>query len=73
MFDVAVGERAISPMGHIKMMAAAQPFMSGAISKTVNLPESVSVEDIAGVYATAGSSGSRPWRSTATARRPRRR
>ena len=50
MFDVAVGERAISPMGHIKMMAAAQPFISGAISKTVNLPESVSVEDIAGVY-----------------------
>jgi ribonucleoside-diphosphate reductase alpha chain len=38
-------------MGHIKMMAAAQPFISGAISKTVNLPESVSVEDIAGVYA----------------------
>ena len=38
MFDVAVGERAISHMGHIKMMAAAQPFLSGAISKTVNLP-----------------------------------
>jgi ribonucleoside-diphosphate reductase alpha chain len=37
-------------MGHIKMMAAAQPFISGAISKTVNLPESVTVEDIAGVY-----------------------
>jgi ribonucleoside-diphosphate reductase alpha chain len=49
-FDVAVGERAISPMGHIKMMAAAQPFISGAISKTVNLPESTSVENIAGVY-----------------------
>ena len=49
-FDVAVGERAISPMGHIKMMAAAQPFISGAISKTVNLPESVSVSDIADVY-----------------------
>ena len=37
-FDVAVGERAISHMGHIKMMAATQPFISGAISKTVNLP-----------------------------------
>src|SRR5688500_54392 len=49
-FDVAVGQRAISPMGHIQMMAAAQPFISGAISKTVNLPESVTVEDIAGVY-----------------------
>jgi ribonucleoside-diphosphate reductase alpha chain len=45
-----VGERAISPMGHVKMMAAAQPFISGAISKTVNLPESVTVEDIAGIY-----------------------
>jgi ribonucleoside-diphosphate reductase alpha chain len=49
-FDVAVGERAISAIGHIRMMGAAQPFLSGAISKTVNLPESVSVEDIAGVY-----------------------
>ena len=49
-FDVAVGERAISPMGHMRMMAAAQPFLSGAISKTVNLPESVTVEDIAGIY-----------------------
>src|SRR5688572_22903747 len=49
-FDVAVGERAIAAMGHVKMMAAAQPFLSGAISKTVNLPESVTVEDIAGVY-----------------------
>ena len=49
-FDVAVGERAISHMGHIKMMAAAQPFISGAISKTVNLPESATVDDIADAY-----------------------
>src|SRR6266511_3274155 len=49
-FDVAVGERAISHMGHIKMMAAVQPFISGAISKTVNLPESASVDDIAEAY-----------------------
>ncbi len=49
-FDVAVGERAISHMGHIKMMAAAQPFLSGAISKTVNLPQTASVEDIAEAY-----------------------
>ncbi|MDQ3571234.1 MAG: vitamin B12-dependent ribonucleotide reductase [Actinomycetota bacterium] len=49
-FDVAVGERAISHMGHIKMMAAAQPFISGAISKTVNLPESATVADIAEAY-----------------------
>jgi ribonucleoside-diphosphate reductase alpha chain len=49
-FDVAVGERAISHTGHIKMMAAVQPFISGAISKTVNLPETASVEDIADAY-----------------------
>jgi ribonucleoside-diphosphate reductase alpha chain len=49
-FDVAVGERAISHIGHIKMMGAAQPFISGAISKTVNLPESATVEDIADAY-----------------------
>ena len=49
-FDVAVGQRAISHMGHIKMMAAAQPFISGAISKTVNVPESATVEEIADMY-----------------------
>ncbi|MBI4896765.1 MAG: vitamin B12-dependent ribonucleotide reductase [Actinobacteria bacterium] len=49
-FDVAVGDRAISHMGHIKMMAAAQPFLSGAISKTVNMPNSATVEDIAEAY-----------------------
>ncbi len=49
-FDVAVGERAISHMGHIKMMSATQPFLSGAISKTVNLPESATVADIAEAY-----------------------
>ncbi|GAA3529031.1 ribonucleoside-diphosphate reductase subunit alpha [Aeromicrobium flavum] len=49
-FDCAVGERAIKPMGHVRMMAAAQPFLSGAISKTVNMPESATVEEIADVY-----------------------
>jgi ribonucleoside-diphosphate reductase alpha chain len=49
-FDVAVGERSISHTGHIDMMAAAQPFLSGAISKTVNLPESATVSDIADAY-----------------------
>jgi ribonucleoside-diphosphate reductase alpha chain len=49
-FDVAVGERAISHMGHIKMMSAVQPFVSGAISKTVNLPESATIDDIADAY-----------------------
>jgi ribonucleoside-diphosphate reductase alpha chain len=49
-FDCAMGERAIAPMGHVRMMAATQPFLSGAISKTVNLPESATVEDIEQVY-----------------------
>jgi ribonucleoside-diphosphate reductase alpha chain len=49
-FDVAVGERAITHTGHIDMMAAAQPFLSGAISKTVNMPQSATVEDIADAY-----------------------
>jgi ribonucleoside-diphosphate reductase alpha chain len=49
-FDCAMGERAISPMGHVRMMAAVQPALSGAISKTVNLPESATVEDIEKIY-----------------------
>ncbi|MDX6366158.1 MAG: ribonucleoside-diphosphate reductase alpha chain, partial [Nocardioidaceae bacterium] len=49
-FDTAMGERAIAPMGHVRMMAAAQPYISGAISKTVNLPETATVEEIADVY-----------------------
>ncbi|HYY43684.1 MAG TPA: hypothetical protein VE975_00655, partial [Actinomycetota bacterium] len=49
-FDTAMGERSIHYMGHIKMMAAVQPFISGAISKTVNLPEQVTVEEVEQVY-----------------------
>ncbi|UNX54872.1 vitamin B12-dependent ribonucleotide reductase [Georgenia sp. TF02-10] len=49
-FDTAMGRRSIAPMGHVQMMAAVQPFLSGAISKTVNLPESATVEDIEQVY-----------------------
>ncbi len=49
-FDTAVGIRAIEPMGHVRMMAAVQPFLSGAISKTVNMPETASVDEIADVY-----------------------
>jgi ribonucleoside-diphosphate reductase alpha chain len=45
-----MGERSIKPMGHVRMMAAAQPFLSGAISKTVNLPEDATVESIQDVY-----------------------
>jgi ribonucleoside-diphosphate reductase alpha chain len=56
-FDVAVGERAISHMGHIKMMGAVQPFISGAISKTVNLPETATVDDIADAYLKAWNLG----------------
>jgi ribonucleoside-diphosphate reductase alpha chain len=52
-FDVAVGQRAISHMGHLKMMGAVQPFISGAISKTVNMPETATVEDIADAYVQA--------------------
>src|SRR4051812_30288749 len=49
-FDVAVGERAITHTGHIDMMAATQPFLSGAISKTVNMPQTATVDDIADAY-----------------------
>ncbi|MET7612877.1 vitamin B12-dependent ribonucleotide reductase [Streptomyces seoulensis] len=49
-FDCAMGERAISPMGHVRMMAAIQPWISGAISKTVNMPETASVEEVEEIY-----------------------
>jgi ribonucleoside-diphosphate reductase alpha chain len=49
-FDCAMGERSISPMGHVRMMAAVQPFLSGSISKTVNMPESATVEDVEQIY-----------------------
>ncbi|MBP6042951.1 MAG: vitamin B12-dependent ribonucleotide reductase [Rhodoluna sp.] len=49
-FDTAVGIRAIEPMGHVRMMAAVQPFLSGAISKTVNMPETATRDEIADVY-----------------------
>ena len=49
-FDTAIGIRAIEPMGHVRMMAAVQPFLSGAISKTVNMPETATRDEIADVY-----------------------
>jgi ribonucleoside-diphosphate reductase alpha chain len=49
-FDCAMGERAIKPMGHVRMMAAVQPFISGAISKTVNMPETATIEEIEDIY-----------------------
>ena len=56
-FDTAMGERAISPMGHVRMMAAAQPFLSGAISKTVNMPETATVEEVEEIYFEAWKMG----------------
>ena len=49
-FDCAMGERSIGPMGHVRMMGAVQPHLSGAISKTVNMPESATVEEIERIY-----------------------
>lgn len=46
----AQGQRFIAPMGHVRMMAATQPFLSGAISKTVNLPHETTVEEIEDIY-----------------------
>ncbi len=49
-FDTAMGARSLKAMGHVRMMGACQPFLSGAISKTVNLPESATVEEVEDVY-----------------------
>jgi ribonucleoside-diphosphate reductase alpha chain len=56
-FKPAKGARSIHYMGHVKMMAAVQPFISGAISKTVNMPNDVSVEEIVETYVTAWKMG----------------
>ena len=56
-FKPLKGDRSISPMGHVKMMAAVQPFVSGAISKTVNLPHEVTPDEIANVYVEAWKLG----------------
>ncbi|MFJ3821588.1 vitamin B12-dependent ribonucleotide reductase [Streptomyces nodosus] len=56
-FDCAMGERAISPMGHVRMMGAIQPWISGAISKTVNMPESATVEEVEEIYFEAWKMG----------------
>jgi ribonucleoside-diphosphate reductase alpha chain len=56
-FKPAKGTRSIAYMGHLRMMAAAQPFISGAISKTVNLPENASVEEIMDAYLQAWKLG----------------
>jgi ribonucleoside-diphosphate reductase alpha chain len=56
-FDGAMGERVIAPMGHVRMMEAVQPFLSGAISKTVNMPATATVSDIQDVYFQGWKSG----------------
>jgi len=56
-FATAIGTNAIIPMGHLKMMAAVQPFISGAISKTVNLPSTATLEDVNRVYVAAWQMG----------------
>src|SRR5215216_2898086 len=58
-FDCAIGDRAIHYMGHVKMMGAVQPFISGAISKTVNLPEEATVEDVMQLYIDAWKLGTK--------------
>ncbi len=81
-FKPAKGTRSIHYMGHIKMMAAAQPFISGAISKTVNLPQEATVEDVALAYAESwrqglkaiaiyrdGSKGTQPLNTSMDAKR----
>jgi ribonucleoside-diphosphate reductase alpha chain len=49
-FDTAMGVRSITPLGHVRMMAAVQPFISGAISKTVNMPESATIDEVEDIY-----------------------
>ncbi len=56
-FDCAIGDRAIHYRGHVKMMGAVQPFISGAISKTVNLPESITVDEVSGLLTEAWQLG----------------
>ena len=71
MFDCAFkarnGERSIHYIGHIKMMGATQPFISGAISKTVNVPKEATVEEIMEAYIESWRLARRLCRSIATA------
>jgi ribonucleoside-diphosphate reductase alpha chain len=56
-FDCAMGERSITPMGHVRMMSACQPFLSGAISKTVNMPSDATVDEVEEIYFQAWKMG----------------
>jgi ribonucleoside-diphosphate reductase alpha chain len=56
-FACSMGDNVIEPMGHVRMMAAVQPFLSGAISKTANLPENATVSDVENLYMQAWKLG----------------
>ncbi len=56
-FDCAMGQRAITPMGHVRMMVAVQPFISGAISKTVNMPETATIAEVEEIYLAGWKTG----------------
>ncbi len=56
-FACSMGDTIIEPLGHVKMMSAVQPFLSGAISKTANLPETATVEDVEQLYMEAWKLG----------------
>ncbi len=56
-FETALGSNSISPLGHLKMVAACTPFVSGGISKTINLPKSATVEDVSFIYKQAYALG----------------
>jgi ribonucleoside-diphosphate reductase alpha chain len=58
-FDCAVGEREVAPIGHVKMVAAVQPFLSGAVSKTVNVPTDYTPDDIMDIYIKAWEMGTK--------------
>jgi len=66
-FKPAQGSRSIHYAGHLKMLAAAQPFISGAISKTINMPEESTPEEIEQAFIEGWKLGLKAWRSTATA------
>ena len=68
-FACSMGDNVIHYMGHVRMMAAAQPFISGSISKTINMPESSTVEEVEQMHMEAWKRASRPSPSTATTAR----
>jgi ribonucleoside-diphosphate reductase alpha chain len=68
-FACSMGDNVIHYDGHVRMMGAVQPFISGAISKTVNMPEDVTVEDVAGIHRWRSIATTARWRSRCPRRR----